>query len=184
MRTARDSSRRGSASVHAWMHPNPLMWAFWPPSCGPGDPPSSQTPQPPPRCGPEHLQGMLGYPLPCGQKSWHTLLKILPVITRMHSSRMRIGHSLPYGGDSVQGGPQSRGSPSGGSLSGRTPPHLWTEWQTGVKTLPCPKLRLRAVTRLFLTWHQLCTRKQYHSLLLWFGRFLHYFPHLYPNLLL
>ena len=22
---------------------------------------------------------------------------------------------------------------------------LWTEWQTGVKTLPCPKLRLRAV---------------------------------------
>ena len=26
----------------------------------------------------------------------------------------------------------------------RTPP-LWTEWQTGVKILPCPKLRLRAV---------------------------------------
>ena len=26
----------------------------------------------------------------------------------------------------------------------RTP--LWTEWQTGVKMLPCPKLRLRAVT--------------------------------------
>ena len=23
---------------------------------------------------------------------------------------------------------------------------LWTEWQTGVKILPCPKLRLRAVT--------------------------------------
>ena len=28
----------------------------------------------------------------------------------------------------------------------QTPP-LWTEWQTGVKILPCPKLRLRAVTR-------------------------------------
>ena len=24
---------------------------------------------------------------------------------------------------------------------------LWTEWQTGVKTLPCPKLRLREVNR-------------------------------------
>ena len=27
------------------------------------------------------------------------------------------------------------------------PPPLWTEWQTGVKISPCPKLRLRAVTR-------------------------------------
>ena len=27
------------------------------------------------------------------------------------------------------------------------PPPLWTEWHTGVKTLPCPKLRLRAVTK-------------------------------------
>ena len=26
-------------------------------------------------------------------------------------------------------------------------PPLWTEWQTGVKTLPFPKLRLRAVTK-------------------------------------
>ena len=25
------------------------------------------------------------------------------------------------------------------------PAHLWTEWQTGAKILPCPKLRLRAV---------------------------------------
>ena len=31
----------------------------------------------------------------------------------------------------------------GGTWSG-TPP-LWTEWQTGAKILPCPKLRLRAV---------------------------------------
>ena len=28
------------------------------------------------------------------------------------------------------------------------PPPLWTEWQTGVKILPCPKLRLREVTML------------------------------------
>ena len=27
-------------------------------------------------------------------------------------------------------------------------PPLWTEWQTGVKILPCPKLRLRAVKTL------------------------------------
>ena len=27
----------------------------------------------------------------------------------------------------------------------QTPPPLWTEWHTGVKTLPCPQLRLRAI---------------------------------------
>ena len=26
-------------------------------------------------------------------------------------------------------------------------PPLWTEWQTGIKILPCPKLRLRAVMK-------------------------------------
>ena len=30
-------------------------------------------------------------------------------------------------------------------MLGQRPPTLWTEWHTGVKTLPCPKLRLRAV---------------------------------------
>ena len=29
--------------------------------------------------------------------------------------------------------------------SDRDPLPLWTEWQTRVKTLPCPKLRLRAL---------------------------------------
>ena len=29
-------------------------------------------------------------------------------------------------------------------------PPLWTEWQTGVKILPCPKLRLRAVIKMSL----------------------------------
>ena len=38
----------------------------------------------------------------------------------------------------------------------RTP--LWTEWQTGVKILPCPKLRLRAVIKPV---------KLYSSSLLW-----------------
>ena len=32
---------------------------------------------------------------------------------------------------------------------GQTPLPLWTEWHTGLKTLPCPKLRLRAVIRWF-----------------------------------
>ena len=56
----------------------------------------------------------------------------------------------------VQGGLCPRGCPGGVSVQGwslswgvsltETSP-LWTEWQTGVKILPCPKLRLRAVNR-------------------------------------
>ena len=40
---------------------------------------------------------------------------------------------------------------------GQTPFSLWTEWHTGVKTLPCPKLRLRAVVnvRIFSLWQQI-----------------------------
>ena len=34
-------------------------------------------------------------------------------------------------------------------------PPLWTEWQTGVKILPCPKLRLRAVKTTWCCWDQL-----------------------------
>ena len=55
------------------------------------------------------------------------------------------------GGCMVPGGCMA---PVGGALSRRwvvsqhalkqTPP-LWTEWQTGVKILPCPRLRLRAI---------------------------------------
>ena len=30
-------------------------------------------------------------------------------------------------------------------MRGQRPPPLWTEWHTSIKTLPCPKLRLRAV---------------------------------------
>ena len=44
--------------------------AWTPPRCGPADPPPARLPQPPPGSGPRHP--------PCGQNSWHTLLKILP----------------------------------------------------------------------------------------------------------
>ena len=42
---------------------------------------------------------------------------------------------------------QGEGTCPGGTCPG-TPP-LWTEWQTGAKILPCPKLRLRAVITYF-----------------------------------
>ena len=82
-------------------------------------------------------------------------------ITRMHSSRMCTtrSSSRPQG-FSTRHSPQSRppGSrhppqeqaaphPLGAgtfSEQAHTPP-LWTEWQTGAKILPCPKLRLRVV---------------------------------------
>ena len=41
--------------------------------------------------------------------------------------------------------PLDRYHPGQGPPWTETP--LWTEWQTGVKALPCPRLRLRAVTR-------------------------------------
>ena len=37
MRTTRNSSHRGSVSVHAGIH-TPWVWAWRPPWCGPGDP--------------------------------------------------------------------------------------------------------------------------------------------------
>ena len=43
----------------------------------------------------------------------------------------------PYGGEC------GSASTAGGGLDSPSPP--WKEWQTGVKTLPCSKLRLRAV---------------------------------------
>ena len=93
----------------------------------------------------------------------------------MHSSRMRTAHSLPYRGVSVQGSLCLGGLCPGGLCLGGLclgvsvwQVSVWgvsvwgvfvwrvsisgvcvqgTEWQTWVKTLPCPKLRLRAVTR-------------------------------------
>ena len=47
----------------------------------------------------------------------------------------------PAQGGTCWGGLPLGGVPAGGYL----PPPPWTEWQTGAKILPCPKLRLRAV---------------------------------------
>ena len=77
--------------------------------------------------------------------------------TRLHSSRMRTARLLPvstsmhYGG--CLGVPASGlGVPPSGleqgvciqAWNGADPP-LWTEWRTGAKIYPCPKLRLREV---------------------------------------
>ena len=44
-------------------------------------------------------------------------------------------------------------------------PPLWTEWQTGVKILPCPKLRLRAVkmTQIWFGTRGSCCIAKYHK---------------------
>ena len=73
---------------------------------------------------------------------------LLPVSPSMHSSQGDVpgpGVHLVPGGYLVWGVTWSWGVylVPGGTYPG-TPP-LWTEWQTGVKILPCSKLRLRAV---------------------------------------
>ena len=99
--------------------------------------------------------------------NWH-LVFLLP--TRMHSSRMRTARSLtvsrriprtpPYPPWEACTPPRSMHAPRKHTPPGEacTPPQRhthtppgnthappWTEWQTGAKILPCPKLRLRAV---------------------------------------
>ena len=46
---------------------------------------------------------------------------------------------------SPSGNPDRGGVPARGVPAQVLPSPLWTEWQTGAKILPCPKLRLRAV---------------------------------------
>ena len=90
--------------------------------------------------------------------------KAILCYTRMHSSRMRTSRLLPVSpwsrGCTWSGGctwsrvcvPGPGGVPGLGGVPGpgwgvylpRYSP-LWTEWQTGAKILPCPKLRLREV---------------------------------------
>ena len=60
--------------------------------------------------------------------------------TRMHSSRIRTTHFLPYRGGLCAEGSMYRG------VSVQAPPR--TEWHTGVKTLPCPKFRLPVVIKV------------------------------------
>ena len=43
--------------------------------------------------------------------------------------------------------PEQPHMPAPSPRSNHAPSPPWTEWQTGVKILPCPKLRLREVTR-------------------------------------
>ena len=75
------------------------------------------------------------------------LTTMTTLLTRMHSSRMHIARSLTVspsmhcaGGCLVPGG-------------GVYPPCEQNSWQTLLKILPCPKLRLRAVT----TWISFAT---------------------------
>ena len=50
-------------------------------------------------------------------------------------------------------GPRGQLVPGGCAWSGYLPRYspLWTEWQTGAKIVPCPKLRLRAVKIFVIT---------------------------------
>ena len=67
-----------------------------------------------------------------------TMLRTVIIITSMHSSLLTVSG----GRVCIQGVLPT------GEL-GRHP--LWTEWHKGVKALPCPKLRLRAVIIIFHT---------------------------------
>ena len=58
-------------------------------------------------------------------------------VSTRHPPRTR--HPLDQAPAPLDQTPRTRHPPD------QPPPPLWTEWQTGVKILPCPKLRLRAV---------------------------------------
>ena len=99
--------------------------------------------------------------LPMCRSQGHRKWKLL--ITRMHSSRMRTGRALTVSrGGMTSSPPKNQAPPTPRKIrhppkntppkntppekSGTTPlknqaPPLWTEWQTGVKILPWPKLR-------------------------------------------
>ena len=133
----------------------PQVWAWRPPGCGPGDPPG-QTPQLPPGVDLDsggskggardaHPLGAQILSISCSFRenmaksyvgaplgSWHPLLReILDLALLETPMQGMVGYHLQ------------------GMLGYQTPP-LWTEWQTGAKILPCPKLRLRAVNICFL----------------------------------
>ena len=71
---------------------------------------------------------------------WH----YFDIKTSMHSSRMRTARA-----DTVSRSIRGEGGMSAGG--GRHPrPCEQNDWQTSVKTLPCPKPRLRVVIKWFL----------------------------------
>ena len=77
------------------------------------------------------------------------------------------GQCLPRGflpGGGLAWGVCPRGVYPGGCLPGGVHLPLWTEWQTDVKTLPCPELHLRAVIKRARSCQLLCKRPGcYHS---------------------
>ena len=69
------------------------------------------------------------------------------ITTRMHSGRMRTNRScspFPTPGTRHPSPPPGPDTPHPRDQT----PLLWTEWQTGAKILPCPKLRLRVVINI------------------------------------
>ena len=110
MRTAHGSSRprgRGLCLSACWdKHPpgvgleTPLGVDLETPGCGLENPQARHAGIPPPPCIPARHAGIppsmhAGIPPPCGQNSWHMLMKIVPspklhlrVVTRMHSGGM------------------------------------------------------------------------------------------------
>ena len=69
-------------------------------------------------------------------------------VTRMHSSRMRTVSSSSCPGDLHQAPPSSRPPPGAGTPRDLAPPDQVLPLWTGVKILPCPKLRLRVSTKI------------------------------------
>ena len=171
MRTARSSSRRGgwggglvliplNFPLGCWPGPDPpefppWVWArIWsssisplgvgldliplnfPPGCGPG----SDAPEFPPWVWAWIWSPWIS-PLGVG-------LDLIPLNFPLGCGPGLDPPSISPLGVGLEGGLLGRGgSPWRGGVPsmhwGRPPP--WTEWQTGAKILPCPKLRLRAV---------------------------------------
>ena len=107
----------------------------------------------------------------CSFSAFLATLSTEKLRTRKHSSRMHTAHfsgwgvcPFPLEADlPPRGRPSLRQPPIWRQIpQGRHPP--WTEWQTRVKTLSCPKLRLRAVmmeTDIF--WGCCNSVRNYHS---------------------
>ena len=77
--------------------------------------------------------------------------RLLTLSPSMHCSRG--GGGVCFQGVSAPGVAWFWGvSAGGGGLRALRQTPLWTEWEIGAKILPCPKPRLRAVTRNIKEW--------------------------------